>query len=87
MCFKWYDVGLALNFAERKLREIKANDPSDVSKCCREMFSHWLQKDVTASWEKLMTALKSPGIELNTLADSILTPGMYSNVIRRNNIY
>ena len=40
MCFKWHDVGLASNIAERKLREIDVNGPSDVSKCCREMFSH-----------------------------------------------
>jgi len=79
MCTTWHDVGLALSITEGKLKEIKANNPNDVGTCCKQMFSHWLQKDIHASWEKLMTALESPGIEYNSLAESIrceLTPGM-----------
>ena len=84
MCAKWYDVGLALSITEGKLTEIQANNPNDVGKCCRQMFSHWLQKDVHASWEKLMTALESPGVDHNSLAKFIrckLIPGMLRPLI------
>jgi len=93
ICHIWDDVGLTLSIAEGKLKEIKANSPTDVRQCCREMFSHWLSKDLDASWEKLMTALESPGIEQNRLAEAIrhkLTPGMskmYLNVIRNRFMY
>jgi len=89
-CAKWHDLGLALGIIEWKLKEIKANSPNDVGECCREMFSYWLQRDVDASWKKLIAALESPGVEHNSLAESIrckLTPGMLRiclNIIKRN---
>ena len=35
------------------------------------MFILWLKTDNTASWEKLVNALKSPSVGLTVLADKI----------------
>ena len=55
----------------RQLEIIQANGPGDVTKCCNEMFAKWLESDTSASWKQLITALQSPGIQLNTVADHI----------------
>ena len=67
----WKDIGIELledKYAS-KLDIIEKNHPNDVERCCIEMFNHWLQVDVEASWDKLTDALEKK--RLNTLAADI----------------
>ena len=68
---KWYDLGLELleQEDEKKLNEIKSNNPSDVGECCKEMFQLWLRKSTNATWNQLIQALKE--VDLNNLAAKI----------------
>ena len=68
---KWHDLGLELleQEDEERLNEIKTNNPSDVSECCKEMFQLWLRKCTNATWSQLIQALKE--VELNNLATTI----------------
>ena len=69
---KWYDIGLELLDSDGAvvLNEIGTNYPTDVSKCCTEMFNEWLQRVPDASWNQLAEALKKVG--LNTAAKDII---------------
>ena len=68
---KWHDLGLELleQEDEARLNEIETNNPSDVSKSCKEMFQFWLNKCTNATWNQLIQALKE--VELNSLATTI----------------
>ena len=57
---KWHDLGLELleQEDEETLNEIETNNPSDVGKCCKEMFRLWLRKCSTATWDQLIQALR-----------------------------
>ena len=50
---------------------IEAECPTDHKKCCTRMFSLWLKKQPTASWNQLLEALRQPNIGLSTLATKI----------------
>ena len=56
---------------KKQLEIIEENSPRDVKKCCKQMFTRWLETDTSASWKKLIAALQSPGIQLNYLAENI----------------
>ena len=73
MATKWYELGLELldDNQAKQLDIIKANSNPDVTKCCREMFKYWLDAHPTASWYKLMDALRATGIEENTVAATL----------------
>ena len=68
---KWHDLGLELleQEDEETLNEIETNNPSDVRKCCKEMFRLWLRKCSTATWDQLIQALRE--VEETTLATKI----------------
>ena len=68
---KWHDLGLELleQEDEAKVNEIETNNPSDVSKCCKEMFQLWLEKCTNATWNQLIQALRE--VDLNNLATTI----------------
>ena len=53
------------------LKVIAANYPQNVVKCCQTMIEEWLEIRKDASWNQLIEALKSPGIELLHLASEI----------------
>lgn len=55
---------------EYQLNVIQANY-SDYITCCKELFWYWLRSDPHASWYKLVQCLKSPAVELHTLAANI----------------
>ena len=69
---KWYDIGLELlcNDDVVVLNEIRTNYPTDVNKCCTEMFSEWLQRVPDARWNQLAQALKKVG--LNTAVKNVI---------------
>ena len=69
---KWYELGVELLDDNQipKLDIIKANN-NDVSRCCSEMFSYWLQTHPNANWYELLAALRAPGVEMNDVAASV----------------
>ena len=69
----WYDLGLQLLDPEdeTKLDTIKYNNPVNANAACTEMFSLWLQKNPSASWNILISTIKGPGVEKHDVAHKI----------------
>ena len=63
------DLELLEQEDEGIFNEIETNNPSDVGKCCKEMFQLWLRKCSTATWHQLIQALRE--VDLNSLATKI----------------
>ena len=80
---KWYDLGLQLleTKYERELDIIEENYKNYVKKCCRQMFSKWLETR-SAGWSQLTQAVKN--IDLNSAANYIeqFIGGGYHHVSR-----
>ena len=69
---RWYDLGLELleTKHERELDIIETNYENNATKCCRKMFSKWLEtQSDNASWDQLIQAVKN--IEVNNVASDI----------------
>ena len=67
----WKDLGRHLfgsNYAGH-VDVIESDSPKNVQECCTKMFEYWLQVDLTATWDKLITALEYLG--LNNLSERI----------------
>ena len=58
----WYDLGLQL-LDQEDVSTIEADNPNNASKACTTMFSLWLQKNPSATWNSLISTLKGPGIK------------------------
>ena len=52
----WEDVGLELGVEEYELDRIK-RDCWGIKECKREMFNHWLKKDLHKSWKAVSRAV------------------------------
>ena len=76
----WYDLGIQL-FDSKDVSEldtIKTNNSSDSKAACTEMFSLWLQKNPSTSWNSLISTIKGPGVDKHDVANKIeqmLQPG------------
>ena len=84
---QWYDLGVQLLNEEqaKKLNVIQSDHPKDSDKCCTVLFNYWLEVDITASWDKLIIALRHIGKDV--LADTIkrkTTTGTYVYVLALN---
>ena len=55
---EWKDVGLNLDLSAVELDVIEYDNHYKAKPCGREMLKKWLQVDVSASWEKLRSAVK-----------------------------
>ena len=69
---KWYELGLELleTKHEAELDVIETNSKDDAIKCCRKMFSKWLQlQSHRATWNRLIQAIKN--IQLNSVASKV----------------
>ena len=66
---KWFELGVELLGNDTALRSFQANNPNDVDRCCREMFTKWLDVNPDASWSQLGTALNN--IKMNTAANAV----------------
>ena len=73
MAPNWYDLGIQLlrEDQEPHLDVINANHSHDKVKSCKEMFWLWLKSHPNASWHQLIEALKSPAIQLHSVAADI----------------
>ena len=68
----WYDLGLQLLPDDvSKLDAIKYNNTSNSNRACTEMFSLWLQKHPSASWDSLISTIRGPGVEKHNVAHKI----------------
>ena len=69
----WYELGATLleERQESHLRLIQSNHSSDVKKCCLAMLQYWMDTHSEATWHQLVTALKSPGVDLAVAACDI----------------
>ena len=56
---------------EGHLKLIKTTHGSDAKKCCLEMLQYWMDTHPEATWHHLVTALKSPGVEMVAVASDI----------------
>ena len=70
---KWKDLGTQLldDKQQTHLNTISTNHPQNAEECCKSMFSKWLEIKTDASWNQLIRALKSPGVELIRFAENI----------------
>ena len=73
IAIKWHDVGIELlkQEDEKTLGIIKTNNAGNVSECCAEMLQLWLRRQPNATWNQLICALRSPGIQLNDVVMKI----------------
>ena len=59
---QWMVIGTQLGIDYGALQIIERNFPSDVVRCCNEMFQKWLQSDCDATWDKIWEVVKSPTV-------------------------
>jgi GTP-binding protein EngB required for normal cell division len=69
MAHKWFQIALKLDCRDKALT--LNSDKGGAERNCFEVILAWTEKDVEASWEKLCGVLRSPAVELNSLADEI----------------
>ena len=58
---EWYNIGLQLGVEDAELKVIQQNYPRDSEACKREMFSAWLKKASSPSYQQLVEALRAVG--------------------------
>ena len=73
MAPNWYEVGAMLLDVtqESQLQLIQSTYGNDAKKCCLAMLKEWMNTHPEATWRHLVTALKSPGVDLATVAADI----------------
>ena len=73
VALQWYELGIKLLDEDKDchLKIIRTNYGNDLRKCCVEMFWYWLDSHPKASWQQLITALRSPGVCLRNVADTL----------------
>ena len=70
---KWKDLGLQLlrSDQEKMLNIIAADHPHDVVRCCKCILEIWLDTTINATWNQLITALRSPSVQLEYMANQL----------------
>ena len=58
---EWYNIGLQLGVKDTELKVIQQNYPRDSKACKREMFSAWLRKASSHSYQQVVEALQAVG--------------------------
>ena len=73
MAPSWYEVGAMLLDVtqEPQLKLIQATYGNDAKKCCLAMLQKWMDTHPKATWHHLVTALRSPGVDLATVAANV----------------
>jgi len=78
---KWYDIGLELLHPrdEIYLKSIRTGKHETIESCTK-MLDLWLDRQPNATWNQLIDALRSPGVELFDVASTIedLLKGKFS---------
>ena len=68
---KWKDLGELLGLDYQIINSIERDYPLDGVSCCRVVFKIWFDNTQDASWNQLISALRSPTIQLDSLADEL----------------
>ena len=70
---KWRDLGVKLlrPDQENRLNTIAADHPNDVVSCCKRVLEKWLETTSDATWNELIIALRSPGVQLVSFAKQL----------------
>ena len=56
---------------ESQLKLIQTDHGGDARKCCLAMFQFWMATHPDATWHDLVMALRSPGVDLSSVASVI----------------
>jgi len=56
------ELGKLLDIPNSELKIIKIDNPNNAKMCCDTMLDKWLEIDPTASWAKILTAIRSPAL-------------------------
>jgi len=69
----WYELGAMLlrEEQEAQLKLIQSTHSNDVRRCCLAMLQCWMDTHPEATWHYLVTALRSPGVDLDSVASDI----------------
>ena len=69
----WCELGAILldEKHEGQLKLIESTHGSNVKKCCSVMLRYWVDKHPEATWHQLVQALRTPGVDLDTVASRI----------------
>ena len=73
MAPNWYELGAMLLDVtqELQLKLIQATYGHDYKKCCLTMLQYWMDSHPKATWHHLVTALRSPGVNLAAVAADV----------------
>ena len=87
---KWRDLGVQLlsPHQQKDIEIIGLDHPLDTVECCKCVLKKWLDT-TAATWNQLISALRSPTIQLDSLAiniESIMIPVKVRFVVARVNI-
>ena len=58
----WKVIGTSLGFETGFLNAIESNYPINSFCCCNTLLEKWLERDVTASWKKIIKVIDSPAV-------------------------
>ena len=85
---KWKDIGVQLLRSDQlwTLRIIELDHPHDAVECCKCVLNKWLDTTTDATWNQLISALRSPTVQLDCLAAqiesmAIVESGMYTGMM------
>ena len=67
VAYKWIQLALSLGLSGATIDAIRY-DYQTLRACCVRMFEQWLKDDTTASWSKLVAALRSKPLSFHALA-------------------
>lgn len=74
---RWFDLGLELGLFQSTLQQIKLRYRENSRPCSEEMLTSWLKqedgvrKKGGANWPTLVSALRTPTVDENDIADAI----------------
>ena len=71
---KWHELGIELydDAHVAHLEIIEKQHSNDIVRACTEMLNYWGTTYTNATWDKLIKALRAPGLLLNTHAKNIM---------------
>ena len=69
----WFKLGVELlpESSIPKLNGIDKTYPKDPERCCLEMLLYWLEVKPSTTWEAVIQALRSPGLQLVKTSEEV----------------
>ena len=71
---KWDDLGYQLlvrPYQENLVNIIRKDYPNNSIDCCKRVLKEWLDTTEDATWDQLISALRSPSVRLHHFADQL----------------